>query len=91
MGKFADNAVKHSVDRRGDGFCVAGRWISENLDEDDLAEFQRLACNKKWHLICRLSDHKLKPQSLRNHVYGSCSCYDGNPAKGCCTDETTES
>jgi hypothetical protein len=91
MGKFAEDAAKHSIDRRGDGFCVAGRWIDENLDEEDLAEFERLARNRKWELICRLSEHNLKPQSLKNHVYGRCTCHDGKPAKGCCIDQDTES
>jgi hypothetical protein len=91
MGKFAESAAKHSINRRGDGYCVAGRWIAENLDEDDLTELQRLAENRKWGLICRLSDNALKVQSLKNHVYGGCTCHDGNPGKGCCTDQDMES
>jgi hypothetical protein len=90
MGKFAQDAAQHSTEHRGDGYCVAGRWIAENLDDEDIAELERLAAIPKWELICRISDYNLKPKSLRSHVYGRCSCHDGRPAKGCCTNKDTD-
>lgn len=91
MGRFAEEAVKRPIDRRGDGYCVAGRWITDNLDEDDLQELVRLAQNKKWELICRLSDNKLKTESLKNHAHGRCTCLDEVSAKGCCANQNMES
>lgn len=85
MGKFAESASKHDIDRRGDGSCVAGRWIAEHLDEDDLVEFERLANNHKWELIIRLSDHKLRQKSLDRHVHGLCGCLEEKPAMNCCS------
>lgn len=85
MGKFAENASKHDIDRRGDGSCVAGRWIAEHLDEDDLVEFVRLATNHKWELIIRLSEHTLRQKSLERHVHGTCGCLVEVPGMNCCT------
>lgn len=85
MGKFADAATQYDQGTRGDGHCVAGRWIVDNLDNDDLAEFVRLANGHRWELILRLSDNNLKTKSLNRHVHGTCSCFDGLAAKGCCT------
>lgn len=85
MGKFAKLSERYDVDKRGDGYCVAGKWISENLDNDDLAEFIRLSNGHRWTLIVKLSDTKLRSQSLVAHVHGTCACLDGVPAKGCCT------
>lgn len=85
MGKFAQAAAHHDISRRGDGTCVAGKWISDNLDEDDLVEFVRLAEGHKWHLITRLSDNYLKMASLNRHVHGLCTCFPGTTAKGCCS------
>lgn len=84
MGKFADTASQYDLEKRGDGYCIAGRWISENLDDDDLVEFTRLACGHRWELIIRLSDNKLRIKSLDRHVHGTCPCFDGLAAKGCC-------
>lgn len=90
MGKFAEAAAQHDPNKRGDGYCVTGRWVAENLDDDDLAEFVRLANHHKWELIIRLSDHVLRAQSLSNHVHGGCACIDGQAAKGCCTHNKVE-
>ena len=85
MGKFADAATQYALDKRGDGHCVSGRWIADNLDEADLAEFVRLANGHKWELILRLSDNQLRAKSLIRHVHGTCPCLDGSTSKGCCT------
>jgi hypothetical protein len=85
MGKFAKVSAQYGVDKRGDGYCVAGRWISDNLDHDDLAEFIRLSNGHRWVLIIRLSDTQLRSKSLEAHVHGACPCLDGLAAKGCCT------
>lgn len=85
MGKFAKAASQHDLDKRGDGLCVAGRWITENLDEEDSAEFIRLASGHKWELIARLSDNKLRSKSVIRHAHGTCPCFEGLAAKGCCT------
>lgn len=85
MGKFADTAAQYDLDTRGDGYCVSGRWIKDSLDEEDLAEFIRLANGHRWELILRLSDNKLRSKSLIRHVHGTCPCFDGLAAKGCCT------
>ncbi len=88
MGKFASAAAQYDLTKRGDGYCVSGRWISENLDEDDMVEFLRLATGHRWELILRLSDNKLHAKSLYSHVHGSCPCFDGVAAKGCCSCST---
>lgn len=84
MGKFAEAASQHDVDKRGDGYCVAGRWISENLDEEDLVELVRLANGHKWDLIARLTGEALRRASLDRHVHGLCPCFEGTAARGCC-------
>lgn len=84
MGKFAESAAQYDVDKRGEGACVAGKWISENFDDEDLAEFVRLACGHKWRHIIRLSDNNLKEASMSRHVHGTCSCFDDVTARGCC-------
>lgn len=85
MGQFASAAAQYDLDKRGDGRCVAGKWIAENLDEEDLVEFARLSSGHKWRTILRLSEHQLAENSLNKHVHGVCVCFDGVPAKGCCT------
>lgn len=85
MGKFASAAAQYDLDKRGDGHCVSGRWIADNLDADDLAEFVRLANGHRWELIVRLSDNHLRSKSLIRHVHGTCPCLDEAVAKGCCT------
>lgn len=85
MGNFASAAAQYDLDKRGDGRCVAGRWIEGNLDEEDLVEFVRLANGHRWEVILRLSDNKLRTKSLIGHVHGACTCFDGVVAKGCCT------
>lgn len=90
MGKFAESAAQYDVDRRGDGKCVAGRWIVENLDDEDLSEFIRLANACKWTRIIRLSDNNLKEASLTRHARGTCTCLDSVPAKGCCSSPHEE-
>lgn len=85
MGKFAESAAQHDLNQRGDGVCVAGKWISENLDEEDLVEFTRLANGHKWHLIVTLSENKLRAASLNKHVHGLCACVRETPGKACCT------
>lgn len=85
MGKFASAAAQYDLDKRGDGNCAAGRWISENMDADDIIEFVRLANGHRWELILRLSEHRLKSNSLQRHAHGTCACFDGVAAKGCCT------
>lgn len=87
MGQFAKSAVQHDINKRGDGFCVAGRWIASNLDENDIAEFIRLANGHRWELILRLSDNQLGNHSLNRHVHGTCPCFEDRPAKGCCSCE----
>lgn len=64
--------------------CVAGKWISENLDEEDIVEFVRLSTAHKWAMVVRLSDNHLREGSLTRHVHGTCSCVGGVAAKGCC-------
>lgn len=91
MGQFAQSAAQHDVGRRGDGTCVAGKWISENFDAEDTAEFVRLARSHKWTLIMGLSDNNLKEASMGRHVHGTCTCLDDVPAKGCCNcDQPSE-
>lgn len=85
MGKFASAAAQYDINKRGDGYCVSGRWIANNFDEEDLAEFVRLANGHRWELILRLSDNNLKENSLVRHVHGTCPCFDGTETKGCCT------
>jgi hypothetical protein len=85
MGNFANAAAQYDLDKRGDGHCVSGRWIADNLDEDDLKEFIRLSNGHRWELILRLSGDKLRSKSLIRHVHGTCPCFDGVAAKGCCT------
>jgi hypothetical protein len=87
MGKFAQSAAQHDIDKRGDGTCVAGKWIAENFDDEDLAEFIRLANGHKWTLIGRLSDNNLKEASLIRHAHGTCTCFEGVAARGCCACE----
>lgn len=87
MGKFADAAAQVDPNKRGDGYCVAGRWIEENLDDEDLAEFVRLANHHRWGVIARLSDHVLKEESLRKHVHGVCACAGDTPGRDCCTHD----
>lgn len=89
MGKFAEAAAKHSTDRRTDGCCVAGKWIEENLDKDDLEEFIRLVNAHKWDLIVRLSGNELRRASLQRHVHGSCPCFDSVVAKASCSCDKT--
>lgn len=84
MGQFAHKAVQYDVDRRGDGMCVAGKWISENLDEEDLVEFTRLAQGHNWHRIMRLSDNALKMASLNRHAHGICTCFPETAGRGAC-------
>lgn len=94
MGRFASDASKYDLESRinGDGFCAAGRWIAANMDDDDLAEFVRLANGHRWRLILGLSNHELKADTLQSHVHGSCPCFAGNAAKGCCAcDKTVKS
>lgn len=91
MGKFATEASQHDLDKRGDGYCVSGRWIAENLDEEDLVEFIRLASGHKWDLIIRLSDNQLRHNSLQRHVHGACPCFDGLASKGCCVHDGSNS
>lgn len=85
MGRFAESAAQYDTKRRGEGVCVAGKWITKNFDDDDLNEFIRLANAHKWRRIQNLSDHHLKEHSLNQHVHGSCVCVGDTPAKGCCT------
>lgn len=85
MGKFAEAAAQYDVEQRGDGKCVAGRWISENLDEEDLVEFDRLAKGHKWTRIISLSEYVLKIISLDKHVHGTCICIPEVAARGCCS------
>jgi hypothetical protein len=84
MGKFAQGAAKYNTGRRGEGVCTVGKWIAKNFDEEDLAEFTRLANAHKWRRIQNLSDHNLKEHSLNHHVHGACVCVGDTPAKGCC-------
>ena len=84
MGTFAEAAAQYGVGKRGDGHCVIGRWINENLDKNDLAEFVRLANGHTWTLILRLSDGAIAQNSLTRHTHGVCQCPDGTAAKGCC-------
>lgn len=84
MGQFAERAAQYDVGRRGDGACVAGKWISENLDEEDLVEFIRLAKGHRWNRIMRLSENHLKQSSLNRHAHGICTCFPDILAKGCC-------
>lgn len=91
MGKFAESAAQHDGATRGDGYCVAGRWIVNNLDEDDLVEFIRLANAHRWKLILRLSDNQLSHHSMVGHVHGLCHCFADRPAKGCCSCERKDS
>lgn len=92
MGKFAKTAAQHDVGHRGDGVCVAGKWIADNFDDEDLAEFVRLVKGHKWDLIERLSDGNLKENSLGRHVHGTCICInDDTPGRSCCgCDKTRE-
>lgn len=85
MGKFAQTASRYDAGGRGDGRCVSGKWIAENLDEDDLAEFVRLSQSHKWGLISRISEFHLKESTLKRHVHGECGCFNDVPALGCCT------
>jgi hypothetical protein len=87
MGKFAEAAVQYDPDTRGDGFCVAGRWVSENLDEEDLAEFVRLANGHAWRRIMSLSGNELKGKALEQHVHGLCCCrhVEAQVGRACCT------
>lgn len=89
MGKFAEEAALHSVDRRGNGECAAGKWITENFDEEDLAEFVRLVNGHKWVDIQRLSDNGLKEQSMIRHVHGVCVCFKNVAGKACCGCDKT--
>lgn len=84
MGRFAQAASQRAVDQRGDGKCVAGRWITDNLDEEDVVELTRLAVGHNWAALVRLSDNDLREGSLSRHVHGACSCLDDIAAKGCC-------
>lgn len=90
MGKFAQSAAQHDISRRGDGTCVAGKWISENFDEEDLVEFVRLGKAHKWELIIRLSDNNLKQASLYRHAHGICTCFQDIAGRGCCSCTSTE-
>jgi hypothetical protein len=78
MGKFADSAAQVDISRRGDGTCVVGKWVSENLDESE------------WKLIERLSDNNLRQASLIRHVHGNCPCLPETVAKGCCPCDQTK-
>lgn len=91
MGKFAEAASQRDVSQRGDGLCIAGRWIAENLDEEDVAELTRLidGGNHKWTMIIRLTDNALRVGSLTRHVHGTCACIGDVAAKGCCTCGST--
>jgi hypothetical protein len=90
MGKFADSAAQVDISRRGDGTCVVGKWVSENLDESDLTQFVRLVSGHKWKLIERLSDNNLRQASLIRHVHGNCPCLPETVAKGCCPCDQTK-
>ncbi len=84
MGKFAESAAKFGPDQRGDGTCVAGRWITDNLDAEDLVEFARLANDHSWTRIIQLSESNLKEASLNRHAHGNCTCFSDVPGRGCC-------
>lgn len=92
MGQFAKSAAQHDLTRRVDGTCVAGKWISSNLDDEDMAEFIRLASAHKWRLILSLSANSLRYASLNRHVHGECTCSLEIPGRACCTscDKTAQ-
>lgn len=83
MGSFAEAAVKVREGRS----CVAGQWISENLDDDDVAAFETLAKAHRWKTIIQLSDNRLAEKSLIRHVHGQCVCAPSLPTRGCCSGE----
>jgi hypothetical protein len=89
VGKFAESALKHDISRRGDGVCVAGKWITEKFDEEDLKEFVRLANGHQWTIIERLSDNGLKEGAMTRHVHGTCACIDDVAGKACCDCDKT--
>lgn len=89
MGQFAQSAAQHDIEQRGDGVCVAGKWLAENFDEDDLVEFVRLANGHKWELIVRLSENGLRHASVTRHVHGTCTCFKDVAGKACCACEQT--
>lgn len=89
MGKFAEAAAPHDIERRGDGICAAGKWITANFDEEDLDEFIRLANGHKWTVIERLSENGLKEASMIRHAHGTCVCFENVAGKACCGCDKT--
>lgn len=89
MGKFALSAAQYDTERRKDIACVAGKWITENFDEDDLAEFVRLANGHRWNYIISLSDNGLKEASMIRHVHGTCICFEDVAGRACCACDQT--